>query len=181
MKTQIEYLYGDSTPSPLSSNFIAFLRDLLDFAVDVLVEDDRVRAATQEVAHLEAASETEVGKAIELAAKVGRALDGTGAGGSDSISARCAARIRQGAEELVRSETGAARALIGLEKARIAQVALGARNACWKAFEKLTLRQDLPGVIVAPRLWIEGSSHYVVQLHAHTPYGLRWVLGVKIP
>ena len=60
----MEFLYGDSTPSPLTSNFLEFLRDALDFAVFVLHLDDEIadihertrataRAADEEIQRLE--------------------------------------------------------------------------------------------------------------------------------
>jgi|HubBroStandDraft_1064217.scaffolds.fasta_scaffold00929_14 hypothetical protein len=44
------YLYGDSTPSPLTVDFIAFLKDAIDFAVYALhcgrrIEDWKQRAS----------------------------------------------------------------------------------------------------------------------------------------
>ena len=38
----MEFLYGDSTPSPLTSNFLEFLRDAIDFGVFALHVDDEI-------------------------------------------------------------------------------------------------------------------------------------------
>jgi hypothetical protein len=38
----MEFLYGDSTPSPLASNFLEFLRDAIDFGVFALHIDDEI-------------------------------------------------------------------------------------------------------------------------------------------
>ena len=57
------FLYGDSTPSKLESNYIAFLSDALDLAVAILQADASARGASgkreqtrvmagQELAHL---------------------------------------------------------------------------------------------------------------------------------
>ena len=35
----MSYLYGDSSPSPLESNFIDFLRMAMDFCVHVVLSD----------------------------------------------------------------------------------------------------------------------------------------------
>jgi hypothetical protein len=181
MKTEIDYLYGDSTPSPLKADFIALLRDVFDFAVDVLLNEDRAEATTQGVAMLSEATEREIGIAEGLSAEVCHALERAAVGDGDSIAARCAARIRQGAKDLVRSETDAARSVLDLERARVAQVALTARGACARAFERLALRQDLPGAVLATKLRIDGASRYVVRLHGQTGYGLKWIVDVKVP
>ena len=45
----MSYLYGDSTPSTLQINFIEFLRDALEFSVQVLTADARIREGPQSV------------------------------------------------------------------------------------------------------------------------------------
>jgi hypothetical protein len=47
-----QYLYGDSTPSPLTTNYIALLHGVFDFAIDVLTHENRVSTAMQKVASL---------------------------------------------------------------------------------------------------------------------------------
>jgi hypothetical protein len=45
----VNYLYGDSTPSPLTSNVLEFLKDALDFSVFVLKADDRIKHGKEQV------------------------------------------------------------------------------------------------------------------------------------
>jgi hypothetical protein len=181
MDAQIEYLYGDSTPSSLKSDFIAFLRDALDFAVEVLLRDGQIDDASQRVARLSEATEKEIAIAETLIEEVSRALAPAVVGASDSLSFRCAARIRQGVKELVHTEADMARALVATEKARAGQAAEHAQGAGAKACEVLLLRQDLPEAVVATTLRVDGSSGYQAELHGHTPYGLKWVIGLEIP
>ena len=181
MKTVPRYLYGDSTPSTLTTNYIALLRELFDFSVEVLLHEHRRCTATQEVEDLSRATDSEVARAEALVAQVTLAIDRSCAGSSESIATRCAARIRQGVEELVRSEAAAARAVVAMETTRAAQLALHAHGACARAFEKLVLRQELPESIVATKVWIEGESHYGVRLFGQTPYGLQWTTDVAVP
>src|SRR5207248_2719364 len=49
---RMNYLYGDSTPSPLKSNFLEFLRDDIDFGVFALLADDRIRLGREQVESL---------------------------------------------------------------------------------------------------------------------------------
>src|SRR5258708_30435111 len=181
MDSESEYLYGDSTPSPLRSDFIAFLRDAFDFAVEVLLRDSHAGDAAQRAARLAEATEKEIALAEKLVEEVSRAIALSVLDGSDSLAARCAARIRQGVQDLVRSEADVARAVVATEKARAAQAAENAHGACAKACETLLLRQDLPDAVVATHLRVEAVSHYLAELHGRTPYGLTWVIGVEIP
>jgi len=54
------YLYGDSTSSNLEVNYIEFLRDSVEFCVQILLSDQRVvqgRAQTRSLEHATAALE----------------------------------------------------------------------------------------------------------------------------
>ena len=66
------FLYGDATPSPLKSDFIAFLRAAVDYAVEVLGADARTVAAAREVERLAEQTELEIVEAEELATDVAR-------------------------------------------------------------------------------------------------------------
>jgi hypothetical protein len=175
------YLYGDSTPSPLTTKYIANLQGILDFSVEVLLQENRVSAAKDAVAHLSDVTDGEVFRAEEIVAHVAHALEQYPKGNDNSIAARCAARIRQGVEELVGVEARAARALVAMEKARATQVAAIAGGACAKAFEALVLRQDPPDSVVTTKVWLEGESHYGMRRFGQTPYGLEWTVGVDVP
>jgi hypothetical protein len=181
MSTQIEYLYGDSTPSPLKTDFIAFLRDALDFAVEVLLRDGLASDAIQRAAQLAEVTEKQIENAETLAADVSHALDQAATGDRDPLTARCAARIRQGVKDLVRAEADAARAAVATEKARASQAAASALGACARAFEALVLRRELPEAVTVTKLRVEGAATYDGRLHAQAPYGLKWVVGLEIP
>jgi hypothetical protein len=175
------YLYGDSTPSPLKTDFVAFLRDAFDFAVEALLCDARLTGATQRVALLSEGIEKEILRAEAFALQVSRTLDHAEVGDRDSLAARCAARIRLGAMDLVRSEAEAARASVGAEKARAMQAATGERDACAKALGTLLLRHALPDALATTHVSIEAGTHYSAQLHGETAYGLEWVLSLEVP
>jgi hypothetical protein len=175
-----QYLYGDSTPSPLTTDYIAILHNIFGFSIEVLLHEHRVSETMQKVANLSDATDAEVFRAEQIVADVFQALEPYPVGDSDSIAGRCAARIRQGVQDLVRSEAGAARAVVAMEKARAMQIALIARGACAKAFETLVLQRldrlyvteltvDPTSTIVklrkSPRL---SSAGYDVSLSAST-------------
>ncbi|HZU84051.1 MAG TPA: hypothetical protein VE987_14080, partial [Polyangiaceae bacterium] len=174
-----EFLYGDSTPSPLTTDFIGLLDEAFDFAVQVLLHDGMVVDAAQRVARMSQALDGEVQGAQAMVDDVSRLL-ARAADCQESLAARCAARIRQGIEEVVRSEAESARASIDSERARLSQTAASARGACARAFERLVVAQELPGTVAATAVRLEGGDRYEAQLLCRTPYGLRWTVGLAI-
>jgi hypothetical protein len=177
----VQYLYGDSTPSPLTTDYIALLHNIFDFSVEVLLHENRVSTTMQKVASLSDSTDAEVFRAEQIVADIFQALESYRDGDGDSIAGHCAVRILRGVQDLVRSEAGAARAVVAMEKARAMQSALIARGACAKAFETLVLRQDLPDSVVTAKVWLQGQSRYGVRLFWATPYGLKWTIEVEVP
>ncbi len=175
------FLYGDSTPSPLKSDFIAFLRDAFDFAVEVLRSDARMAEAVFRVTKLSDATEKEIELAEELATDVARALEGVSTRAPGSLAARCASRIQQGARELVSSEADAARTAVVEERARLAKTASTEYEACTKAFEALVLRHTLPDALGVTIVKLEDGGRYDAVLQCHTPYGLEWTVELDVP
>ena len=178
----IHYLYGDSTPSPLTTDYIALVRDVFDFAVEALLCETRVSVTMQDAAKLAEAKEAEALRAEAMAERVLRALDEEPADAGASVAGRCAAQIRRSVQDLVRAESGLARAVVTMERARVAQVGLQAQEACARAFEALVLRQSLPDSVAATTVWLEeGGSRYLARQERQTNYGLKWTVGVTVP
>jgi hypothetical protein len=175
------YLYGDSTPSPIKTDFVAFLRAALDFGVLVLQADARAGEAKQAVHDLAQSTEREIADAEAFGAEVARALERAPIGDAQSLTARCAARIHEGALDLIRAEAEAARLTVEGEKGRVAQRVAAERDACSKAFASLLLANELPeetGLVV---LRGKAGAHYDAQYVGQTPYGFDWTLALEVP
>ncbi len=175
-----DYLYGDSTPSPLKTDFIAFLRDVVDAGVTMLLCDARLREAVQRAASFSEVTEKEIQSAEALIQDVSHTVERSPIADPKSLAARCAARLLQAAVDVARSEVDSARAAVDAEKSRASQVAQSEREACIRALETLLLRHELPGETGVVHLRIDGAS-YAAELHAHAPYGLDWVVTTEIP
>jgi hypothetical protein len=176
-----EYLYGDSTPAPLKTDFIAYLRDLVDFAVQVLLSDGRAAEAIGSAALLQDATERGIVSVETLAADVSGVLDLSERADLDPFVARCAAKIRSVTWDAVRAEAAAARTAAEAEVARASQAATKARAECERALETLLLRQDVPDAVVVVKLGVENGGRYEGRLMAQTPFGLSWEVGLQIP
>jgi hypothetical protein len=175
------YLYGDSTPAPLQGDFIAFLRDAFDFAVAVLGCDARITGALQRVARVSDATDREIERAESFAAEVSRFIERAQVGDADSLAGRCAARLRQGIKDLVRSEAETAQTAVLAERSRAAQVSTAEQEGVSRALGTLLLRHQLPDSIAVIRVHLEAAMRYDAQLHGRTTYGLEWVVSLDIP
>jgi hypothetical protein len=174
------FLYGDSTPSQLRFDYVAFLRDAIDFSVEVLSSDARMATAVHKVTSLSDDTEREITLAEGLAADMDRALAGAMTRAPTSLAARCAARIQKSARELVAAEAEAARTAVIAERARLAQTASQEYAKCAKALETLVLRHQLPDATALTTLKLEGG-HYEALVQSHTTYGLEWTVELEVP
>src|SRR5439155_16294378 len=109
-EVRMSYLYGDSSPSTLKFNFIEFLKDALDYSVQVLAADRRIREGGERGVELRRAGDEEVARLEALGAQISHAVDGASLGEADSPTARCADSVLRSAAELVRGEIERVRA-----------------------------------------------------------------------
>ncbi len=181
MAAPASYLYGDSTPSPLKIDFVAFLRDAFDFSVKLLLCEAQLSDAARRVAQLSGATEKDVASAESFAGEVSVALDRIANDHADALATRCASRTRQNVADVVRAECEAARAAVAEERARAALSAAAEHEKCVRAFEAFALHQTLPETEIAARVTLEKSGAYLARLRGSTPYGLEWVLALEIP
>lgn len=177
----MKYLFGDSTPSTLEINFIEFLRDAVDFGVQVLLAEQRIVQGREQTRTLEQATAAELERLQKLPASVTKALEGGTPGDADSATARCAAAISRSAADLVRAEAAALRAAleaaIGKRDAQAGQE----RERGVKALEALLLKHDLPDTTSELRLAMAGEAGYGCRLRMKTGVGLEALLDLEIP
>ena len=177
----MSYLYGDSTPSPLEFNFIEFLRDALDFSVQVLQATERMQKNTQSGNQLRRNADAEVERLEKLGGVVTLAAEGVPSGEPDGATARCAASIVKSAGELVRTEVANVRTALGAEQSRLEGASARERETCVRALEHLLLRHDLPDTQLVLSMTAQGGTRYVGRLRATTPFGVIAMLDVEIP
>jgi hypothetical protein len=176
-----EYLYGDSTPAPLKTDFIAYLRDLVDFAVQVLLWEGRAAEAARSAAILQEATERGIVSVESMAADVAGVLDLSERAGLDPFVSHCAAKIRSAAWDAVRGEAAASRATAEAEVSRAVEAVTNARTDCERALEALLLRRDVPDAVVVTKLGADSGGRYDALLMAQTPFGLSWEVALEIP
>jgi len=177
----MSYLYGDSSPSTLESNFIDFLRLALDFSVHVVLSDQRILAGRERRALRERATAVEIERLEALGETVQRVVGTSSDGGAESPTTRCAAVIARAAAEAVRAELAAVRGVLTSAIADLEADALRERDGCVAALEKLLLRHDLPGTESSVHVGLEAGQSYGARMRGKTSFGLTTLLQLEIP
>ena len=177
----MEFLYGDSTPSPLTSNFLEFLRDAIDFGVFALHVDDEIAIIRERGRVTSQAADEEIARLDALGGAVATAVGGTPKGLAESETARCAAHLATISAETVALATAAVREKLEGQRAVIAAEEATQRDACFKALESLLLAHSPPESAVVVRIERGSDRGYAAWRHGETAFGLRWRVDLGIP
>jgi hypothetical protein len=178
----MEFLYGDSTSSPLATDFVDLLRKTIDCCVAVLESEHRTASGETRRRQQEARTEKEAARLRELEATVTRAVSLAIEGASpDTPVARCADAILRATGGAVSSTEGDLQSALAAESKKIEGETAKEKIICLKAFERLVLAHDLPGSDRELRIEQRKDGAYSARLHATTPYGLTVALDLEIP
>jgi len=177
----MSYLYGDSTPSKLEINYIDFLRDAVEFCVQVMLADQRITQGKAQARTLDHATAAEFERLQKLGGVVSKAFEGTPLGPPDSATARCAAAILKSASDLVRQEAVAMRTALDVEVAKREGQATQEREGISKALEALLVKHKLPDTVMEVHLTVTGGTRYAGRARMKTGFGLDAVLDLDVP
>ncbi len=177
----MEFLYGDSTPSPLTSNFLEFLRDALDFGVFALHIDDEIAGVRERGRGIARAADEEIERLETLGRAVAAVIDGTSRGADDSETARCATALAATAAEAIAAAIKTVREKLEGRSAEIAAEEGAQREALFKALEALLLPHSPPESTVSVRIARGPTRGYQAWRHGETPFELRWSIELGIP
>jgi hypothetical protein len=175
------YLFGDSTPSDLQIDYIEFLRDALEFSVQVLGADERMRAGSERALEVRRAGDAEAARLEALAAAQAKAIEGFDAGDADSATAQCAHALLRGGAEVVRAASERVRVAVAADLARIEDDARRDRERCSEALAVFLKRHDLPQMTSELRLQQQNGTGYAARLYVRGLGDLRAVLDLEIP
>jgi len=165
----------------LQINFIDFLRDALEFGVQVLLADQRIRETRAEALALQKKADQEAERLEKLGGVLTMAIEGAPAGDADSHTARCAQAIVKSAGDLVRAEVEKVRSALTSELSKVDGKMATERAACARALETLLLKHDLPDTTLGLTLHAIGGTRYGARLRGTTPFGVDSVIDIDIP
>ena len=177
----MNYLYGDSTPSQLTSNFLEFLRDALDFAVFVLQADVRIREGKARIVELEADATAELERLDRFVGVVADAILSGDKGDEGSPTAECATRLADQCASAQRQTSDAIRSKLAADIALIDAAENETRDACAAALGAL-LWPHLPPDSASTQHHVLGESRlYRATITGRAAFGLSWAFELAIP
>lgn len=175
------YLYGDSTPSTLETDYIEFLRDAVDCCVQVLLADERIANGKARLEALESSTTAELEQIRQAAALVPRAFEGAALGAPESPAARCVTAIMRSAAALAAATVGDVQGKFDAAVVDGAAEANRERQACAEALARLLIKHDVPGMKSEMTIAFVGAGHYVGRAHVSTGFGVSGTLELEIP
>lgn len=170
----MNYLYGDSTPSSLKSNFLEFLRDAIDFCVFALLADDRIRRGREDVEALRREADAETERLRAFVATVMQSIERAPKGRPDAPTAQCAAHLTTQCEESLAAFTEAVRKQLAANVAEAEAKESAERAACGKALETLLAPHDPPDATSITQIVLDDSGAYAANGVGETKMGLAW-------
>lgn len=177
----MNYLYGDSTPSRLTSNFLEFLRDAIDFAVLVLEADERIKAGKARIKKLNDDSKAEASRLDAFVKNVTKAIAETDKGPPTSATAQCAGRIIAMAAEAQRATNTSLQAKLQADSEEVAAEESEARKRCYEALATLLAPHDPPDTAVVTHLTLLANGTYSAMMTGRAAFGLDWDCNLAVP
>jgi hypothetical protein len=177
----MSYLYGDSSPSPLKTNVLEFLRATLEFSAHVLLSEERIKAGRARIGDCEretAENEKMLGALGDITKA---AVHGAPQGVATSPTGRCASTIEKSIDHAVRSHTDQIHAALNAEKAKQEEFEGVERASGFKALEGLLTKTEAPDAFTIVTLETQEDGRYDTRVTATTPYGFQWAARLDIP
>ncbi len=177
----MNYLFGDSTPSALRTNFLELLRDALDFAVFVLQADESIKTGTTTSEALTEEATEELARLDAFAAVVQQSIAGAEKGDLGSPTATCAVRIAELVSGTQRSTADAVRGKLAADIAAIDADEASTRAACHEALFAFLAPHGESESTGTRRVALLESGQYAATLTGQTSFGIDWVLELRVP
>ncbi len=176
----MDYLYGDSTPSPLKANFLEFLRDAIDFAVFALQSDERILKGQERRRAASAESEAELARLEAFIGTVSRSIEGAEKGGADSPTSLCATRLSSLVADAHRATIEDVRRRLTELGAQVDAEEAATRDATVEALAKLLAPHNPHEARTVTRVALEGGRYEAIAA-SRAAFGLEWTFELVVP
>jgi hypothetical protein len=176
------YLYGDSTASPLRSNFLEFLRDALDFSAFVLRADGEIAQGKRDIVKLQSAAGQEMGRLEALGELAMNAISQAPCGAGDSAASRCALNLKRLTDATIQDSMGGVRAQLARSIDEVNAREAAEREGCRKALERLLLPHDPWDALGDKQVVLTGDSPMAMSYSGRTvgASGCGWAWTIEL-
>jgi hypothetical protein len=173
----MRYLYGDSSESALEINYLAFLRDAIDFGVAVLQAEHGLVQARERKTHRDRSAE-ESARAVEHFGRVTLEVVETFTQGDAPVN-RCAASVAAAISDAVKREIVKVRSGQGTDTDQIVGELQRLREKCVSALATLLATHDLPDAEKTTVVqW--GGAAYEARMVQRVGWGLEVTVALDI-
>jgi hypothetical protein len=177
----MSYLYGDSTQSDLTTNFLELLRDALDFSVFVLQADEKIKAGKAKTGVLGEEAEDEIKRVERFTSIVSSAIDAAEKGEEGSPTAVCAARVSDLLHGTSQQSANAVRAKLASDIAAIDGAEADTRDACLSTLASFVGPHSSGEPRSIERIVLLDTGHYDASRAGSTSFGVDWTFDLAIP
>ena len=175
------FLFGDSSPSTITIDYIDFLGRILEAGVEILRTEKRVEKALDRRRVLEESVRGELDQLEQLGGDIHGLLDPHDPLDSDRPTARCARAIGRAVAEAISNEMREVRADLASDTDRIDADVADERNRYIRTLGDLLRDHDLPRASNEIHLALDFGEHYTAQLRGQTSYGAATSIDLDIP
>jgi hypothetical protein len=174
------YLYGDSSPSPLKTNFLELLRQALDFQVHVLLSTERRAHEDERIKLLRRECEVTRVRLEALGEVATQAVEKYLATTEDARVRDCGAQIDRSVAQNLAAANAEIESMLSTEMTRRDERAHQERLGCLEALGIMLMHGDLPDATSTISLEALESGTYAAWLEGRDPMGLEWVVDLAV-
>jgi hypothetical protein len=177
----VRYLYGDGVESPLSINYLEYLRLVLEFSASLLKSQAKEEAQYAAAKKRKQVAQVELKHLRALQRIVDAALDTASSKIKSPVAAGCVEKLRAlGKEEISRAEESY-RFNLSVELGRIQDAVDSERAENERRLEKVLLHYDLPESDQLFGLRAQGENGYEVEVITQSRLGVDAGILLTIP
>jgi hypothetical protein len=176
----VTYLYGDQTPSPLQTNFLAWLGDAMECCIHLVLAEQRIEALRAEGRALTDHAEQERVRIAGLRALVLEATDAANRLGGESMSELAATRVKAAAQEAIAATLAQLQEKLDADRAVLAARDRAERDGCLDALARWIAPHETHGGTWALGARLDETGGYVAETRGSTPFGLKWHCAIEL-
>ncbi|HEY5947503.1 MAG TPA: hypothetical protein VIV40_18495 [Kofleriaceae bacterium] len=176
----VTYLYGDQTPSPLQTNFLAWLGDAMEFCIHLVLAEQRIESLRADGRALTDHADQERVRITGLRALVLEAADAANRLGGESMSELAATRVKAAAQDAIAATLAQLQEKLDADRAGLAARDRAERDGCLDALARWVAPHETHEGTWALGARLDESGGYAAETRGSTPFGLKWHCAIEL-
>ncbi len=177
----MKYLYGDGTESNITTNYLDYLRSVLEFSSSVLKGDTLISSREKQANELKVAAEEELRQLGELQSKMDAAVIEAGTGVSAPGAQACVEQLAASLGGEIARSSSTVQSSLKTALDQIGSAISSERAANEKYLEKLLLSHDLPESETNVSAETNGDGKFTARLDGTSAVGVDYLIDLAIP